>query len=430
MKRLFALALVVTVACGSDDPPTDPNDLPTEGGTITLAQCGYDVTTRFGASAPVLGERRLGDDPAPRQIHLGLAGDPSTSVVVQWRTNDDATLATTVQYGTGGDLDQSEDVLTFIFISGFNQNGETVRMHETHLCGLEPNTAYSYRVGGIGADGTESWSETYTFRTAPPADTAAEIVIANLGDTRDGYDMFATFVDQLSGEAPDLILFNGDAVTIGAVQDEWDLFFEAGQELFASAPVISAHGNHEVNAINYYAQFAMPGDEEDFSLDYGPVHLTVLNDTPTDAGDIEGSTADFLEADLAANADRPWKILMHHRSIWSASTRHGRNQDVQAAWGPAIDSHHVDLVLAGHDHDYERSKPMLGNEVQASPADGTVYVVSGGAGASLYDNGSDFWTEISAKEHSAVVLRARSGMLEYEAVKGDGTMLDSMTITK
>jgi hypothetical protein len=427
----LSAALFVVAGCVDGSPPVgDPNDVDTEGGTITLEQCGYDVTTRFGASAPVLGSARFGPDPTPRHVHLGLAGDATTSVVVQWRTNDDETLATTVQYGTGGNLDQTQEGLTFAFISGFNQSGEVVRMHETHLCGLTPDTEYSYRVGGVAADGSESWSPTYSFRTAPPANTSQEVVIANLGDSRDGYDILAKFIDLAAAESPDLILFSGDAVTVGAVQLEWDIFFEVGEELFASAPLIGAHGNHDVNAINYYSQWAMPGDEENFGFDYGPVHVTVLNDTPLIQNDIEGAAAEMLDADMGANADRPWKILMHHRPIWSASTRHGSDELLLEAWGPLIDEHHVDLVLAGHDHDYERSKPMKGSAVQQTAATGTIYVVSGGAGAGLYNNGSDFWTETSAKEHSSIILRARPGMLEYQAVRDDGSMLDSFTIIK
>ena len=75
---------------------------------------------------------------------------------------------------------------------------------------------------------------------------------------------------------------------------------------------------------------------------------------------------------------------------------------------PIFDRHRVDMVLNGHDHDYERTKPMRGNQAQASAADGTIYVVSGGAGAELYENGSDFWTETSASLHSATVVRVRA----------------------
>ena len=37
--------------------------------------------------------------------------------------------------------------------------------------------------------------------------------------------------------------------------------------------MVSAHGNHEINAVNYYAQFAMPGNEQDYGLDYFTYYL-------------------------------------------------------------------------------------------------------------------------------------------------------------
>jgi hypothetical protein len=87
-------------------------------------------------------------------------------------------------------------------------------------------------------------------------------------------------------------------------------------------------------------------------------------------------------------------------------------------------------VLNGHDHDYERTHPMKNVQQQATPADGTIYVVSGGAGADLYDNGMDFWTAFSMKTHSALTLRVRNTMLVMDAFDPAGTPVDTLTITK
>ena len=87
-------------------------------------------------------------------------------------------------------------------------------------------------------------------------------------------------------------------------------------------------------------------------------------------------------------------------------------------------------MLNGHDHDYERTKPMRGNQAQASAADGTIYVVSGGVGAELYENGSDFWTETSASLHSATVVRVRANQLVLEAFDETGAAIDGFTIAR
>ncbi|MGZ3429440.1 MAG: hypothetical protein ACXVCV_22470, partial [Polyangia bacterium] len=100
------------------------------------------------------------------------------------------------------------------------------------------------------------------------------------------------------------------------------------------------------------------------------------------------------------------------------------------AWGSIIDVDGVDVVFNGHDHDYERSKPMHNNAPQPTTANATVFVVVGSAGADLYDNGSDFWTAFSEKTFSFAIVRVRTGSLQMTAYRDDGTMLDSMMLIK
>jgi hypothetical protein len=99
-------------------------------------------------------------------------------------------------------------------------------------------------------------------------------------------------------------------------------------------------------------------------------------------------------------------------------------------WQPIVDADKVDLVFNGHDHDYERSKPLHNNMVQPSTAGSTVFVVVGSAGADLYDNGSDFWTAYSEKTYSFAIVRVRQGSLQMAAYRADGTSMDSMMLTK
>lgn len=440
--RLPCAALVILASCGggAETPDAGPPRPVLEGGTIALpAPCGYAVTTRVGAEAPTLAaaDAPLGTDGTPRQLHLGLgSADAAHGMVVSWRTTDETTLATTVQYGKAAVTENSAQGLTFAYMTGFGADGPLVRLHETHLCGLEPDTQYVYRVGGEGADGPggdDAWSPTYSFRTAPDPVTQpdAEVVVLVLGDTRDGYALWGGLLQTaLAAASPDLILFTGDAVTLGPVQDEWDQWFDMAEPVIRQVPLVSAHGNHDVNAINFYGMLALPGDEVFFGLDYGPLHLTVMNDSPPEIGDLEGRGRDFLDADLTAHAAAPWKMVMHHRAMWSACTNHGSDVTLRGIWGPVIDAHHVDMVLAGHDHNYERTLPMKGDLVAASPAEGTVFLVAGGGGAALYTNGTDFWTAYSEKTQNFTVLRLRAGTLQLDAYRDDGTMIDTFAISK
>ncbi|MBK9030706.1 MAG: metallophosphoesterase family protein [Myxococcales bacterium] len=421
------VSLTAATACVAGNPLPDRPYVDRLGGSIVPPGCPHTMVTRFGVEAPGLPGTVVGADPTIGQVHLGLVGDPRTSMVVDWRTADDATTTGTVRFGVGTALDLAAPGLTFTYAADFG-NGAIVRMHEAHLCGLTADTVYSYQIEA--APGVTS--PTYQFRTAPdPALTPdAEVTIGAVGDSRDGYDVWAQVVDQLIARAPDVIVFSGDAVTLGQQQREWDEFFIAAEPLFTRVPVVSVHGNHDINAPNYYAQLAMPGDEENYSFDYGHAHLVVVNDTPEQLADLTGKIPAFLTADLAAHASAPWLIVNHHRPVYSASTRHGSDTTLRDTWAPIFDQAQVDLVLNGHDHDYERTKPMRGNQVAASAADGTIYVVSGGAGAELYENGSDFWTQTSASLHSATVARVRAAQLAFEAFDQSGAAVDAFTIVR
>lgn len=415
---------VLGAGCVKGNPQEADPSFTDTGGTLEVPGCGYTLTTRPGAEPPRLASVTVGTDPTPRLVHLGIMGDPRTSIVAQWRTADEETRASKIRYAAGEDLpaDQLTEEAGGIEF-GYKATGTAIyRQHQAHLCGLQPGTTYSYQVGSEG-----HFSPVYTFRTAPDivANPDTELLFGVVGDSRDGYDIWSQLVAELSSRSPDLILFTGDAVTIGLTQPEWEEFFERGEPLLARVPMVFAHGNHEVNAPGFYSQIALPGDQENFSLDYGHAHITVANDTPEDIATITGSTRDFLLADFEASKNATWRILMHHQPIWSAATAHGSSMFLQQNWQPVIDQYSLDLVIAGHDHDYEISKPMRGMNPQATNADGTVYVVVGGAGAELYDAGQLFHTAYSEKTHSASTLRVRRDLLELEAFRPDGSAISA-----
>jgi hypothetical protein len=358
------------------------------------------------------------------QVHLGLMADPRTSIVVQWRTVDETTRASTIRYAQGKNLDASALTETARGIEfGFRSlDTKIYRVHQAHLCSLAPDTDYSYQVGSAG-----HFSPVYTFHTAPDVSVTPdrEVVFGFVGDSRGGYDIWAQLIAQLQARSPDLILFSGDAVTIGITQAEWDDFFTRAEPLFATVPVIAAHGNHELNSVNFFSQLAAPGDQQNFGLDYGHAHITVANDTPENLDDITGAIRDAIAADFTASDGARWKLFMHHQPLWSASTRHGSSMTLRDSWGPLIDEHAIDLVLNGHEHDYEITKPLRDGAVQTSNADGTVYVIAGGAGAELYPNGSDFWTQYSESAYSAAIIHVSETQLTLDAFHPDGSSLGS-----
>lgn len=107
-----------------------------------------------------------------------------------------------------------------------------------------------------------------------------------------------------------------------------------------------------------------------------------------------------------------------HRPAYSAG-RHGSNQDVREAWSALFARYDVPLVMAGHDHDYERSTPQ----------DGVVYVVSGG-GAKLRPAGRQDFTAVSASTLHYVDMLAYDDRLVVRGIDQQGLLVDEFSITR
>ncbi len=346
----------------------------------TAGTCG-DVTLAVGITDPAWSSEAYdAADPAPRDVHASFRFDTATTLSVVWNTAP-GTRASWVAYGDSPDkLDHFVEGVSFTYATAqLDQQALPVRIHEAHLCGLSPKRTYYYAVGGDGY-----WGKVYGVVTAPTPDPAAKFRFGVVGDSNNiVYPEFQTVASKLGAVAPDWIAFTGDLVHDGAFQSQWDKWFVAAGDLFAKAPIMPAHGNHEAMATGYFAQFALPGNEEYYSFDYGQAHFVVLNDSPKSDADF-ATQATFADQDLAAAAARAvpptFTIAMHHRPAYSSANSNGNDQ----TWFcPVYDRHHVDLVLNGHEHSYESTRPVKAGAEVATQAEGTIYVTTGGAGALL-----------------------------------------------
>jgi hypothetical protein len=97
-----------------------------------------------------------------------------------------------------------------------------------------------------------------------------------------------------------------------------------------------------------------------------------------------GEQAQWLKSDLAAN---PKKCVMAywHRPRWSSGQEHGSSPEMQALWGILVDAD-AELVVTGHEHNYERFAMM--DENGQAVDQGLRQFVVGTGGASHYNFGS------------------------------------------
>ncbi len=431
----LAVPVALVLASCSEKTPDSPQG-PKPAATVTSFTpkgCEYVVTHAEVAqeSPPFeLHQDVASADPQLRHVRRGLGGQveagkpgyasPSTSFAIGWQS-DDATLASKIRFGQSPDaLDQTAEGFSYALQAGAN----VVRFHEVHVCGLEQGRTYYYQVGG-GAPGSEVWSPVHSTTTAP-ATGDGPVKIGLAGDTRDALGrselpVWRAIASRYKAAAIPLALFSGDMILVGLDQGMWDTWSKAAEDVAPSTFFALAPGNHENEQPQFFAHAIMPGAnsknaERYSSFDYGPVHVVMIDDYP---GVVSSSIDDtghrdellaWLDADLGkANANRakvPWIVTFHHHPAYSDTTNEGRAdeaQHVRDALLPLYEKHGVDLDLAGHDHFYERFKPLKGGVEDAS---GTTYVVCGAGGAPAYRIKAD--RPLSAQA------------LEYDPDKGEG----------
>jgi hypothetical protein len=106
----------------------------------------------------------------------------------------------------------------------------------------------------------------------------------------------------------------------------------------------------------------------------------------------------FIDSDLtkaeANRANVPFLVAVYHRSTFGSGV-HTNDADVVAirnTMTPLWDKHHVDLVMNGHEHNYERTQPITGPAsapiVQTDATMGTTYAVCAGSGATAEASGT------------------------------------------
>lgn len=419
-----------------DVPPTpvDPWNPPVETGAVTFPytayRCGYPVRQVSPAKPTAVFHDDTGNAD-PKNLHLTIAGNADTSVVVQWST-DDATKATEVRFG---DSPTKLDKIArgFSFTYGIADR----RQHEVHLCGLEPGRTYYYDAGG-----SKARSKPYKVTTAPSKASDVKVLVA--GDTRSNPAIWGAIATKAIAQGATAFVMTGDAVATGSNQGQWDALFAAAPDLFAQLPGIWAHGNHEDLDELYFAQLALPdhagatGIEEWFATTYGPVRFVVLNDTVSSSAMITGVERTFLDSTLKA-VDRsrtPFVVALHHQPPYTTSSGHGSSTSLRTAWVPLYDQYHVNAVLNGHVHSYESTKPLKGGTgsnvgTVTTDALGTRYFVYGGGGAGLYGfNATQPWIEKRESVHGYAIIGASATEMKWTAIREDGSTIESITMPK
>jgi len=370
--------------------------------------------------------RAAAGDGTPEQIHLTWGENPSAGVVVSWASPGPA-IRPRVRIGQRvipAELRQYTDGI----------NGETVWAYHAPVGGLRPGATYAYTVT---ADNDSNAADPFsaTFRTAPAGRKAFRFT--SFGDLATpntawvlSYGQSAYAVDAVESFQPLFHLLNGDlcyADLNPTTQPEvWRDFGNNNQTSAANRPWMPCLGNHEVEFGNgpqgftsYLSRYTLPDNDVPgfggrwysfrigsvlfVSLDAddvvyqdagafvaGPAALTPAASTgnpPIEAGTSlyvrgysGGAQTAWLQRTLAAGRGDPsvdWIIVqMHQCACSSSATGNGSDLGIRQQWLPLFDQYEVDLVLNGHDHDYERSFPVRGADTDVGHETATRAVVN------------------------------------------------------
>ena len=352
-------------------------------------------------------------DGTPEQVHLTWGRDPATSVSVSWACPDPAVRPRVLLSGPGGSRVASAVRRTYT--DGLS--GDVVYTYHAQLTGLLPDTTYSYAVTADNDTAAAPFSA--SFRTAPRG--RAPFRFTSFGDLATpnpqwelSYGQAAFAVGAVESFQPLFHLLNGGMCYAGlspASQPAvWRDFGNNNQSSAAQRAWMPCPGNHEIEFGNgpqglasYLTRYTLPDngvpgfrgrwysfrvgsalfvslDADDVVFqDAGPLVTgpePLVSAAGPGTGQIpagtsfcirgysQGAQTRWLERTLAAargDTSIDWIIVQLHQDAMSSSAAgSGSDLGIRQAWLPLFDRYQVDLVLCGHDHDYERSFPVRG----------------------------------------------------------------------
>jgi hypothetical protein len=298
--------------------------------------------------------------------------------------------------------------------------------------GLTPDTGYSYAVRARDAAGNVSGTSTpVTVKTQAGSGTG--FVLAAAGDIAErctssssscAHVKTAKLVDAMK---PAAVLTMGDnqydEPTLSDFKNYYDKTWGKFKNITHPVP-----GNHEsyskfTGYEDYFGAIAKPQGKRYYSWEMGNWHFIALdsNDFTTHDDFAEPPQITWLKQDLANNKKGCVAAYYHHPR-WSSGD-HGDNPDSIELWN-IMTANKVDLVLNGHDHDYERFVPQ--NADGKADANGPVEIVGGSGGANLYDlSPAHATTAKLLKTFGVLKLSMTDTSFQSQLIGVDSKVLDS-----
>ena len=359
----------------------------------------------------------------------------TNSIQVIWRT----WLAgdSLVEYGTSSNLDLRR------------RDARPVTEHVLTLTNLSSGQKYFYRVRTELPSGVIN-SEMESFK---PMKTSGAIRFMVLGDSGQGTTAQTKIARVIREADPDFVLHCGDLVYQGINDRSVDWrFFNYYQAHMRTTPYYMVVGNHDLNccfgdgepdynptnwvlnATSFQRAFFLPtnnvtGTKHFYSFDAGDAHFVALYNPWFADYNFTAQSDQFgwLTNDLALSS-KPWKFIFMHMPLATSGGHYNRDDnanfindstELMNLLLPVATRYGVQLVMGGHDHNFERF----------APTNGIHHFVTGGGGGSVYEMkqrhpaSAQFW----ATNHCVRVSVSGETAL-VEALDLKGAVFDQFTI--
>jgi hypothetical protein len=447
--------------------------------------------------------------------------DGAESIVVAWQTQPgDAEFS--VEFGTSERYSRTARSEATPRISGHGGDTEPRLNWTAVLGGLRLGQKYFYRVTGNHLTLAEGY-----FTTRQPRGRRIRFVAFgdnSYGDLSDRAIAYHTY-----RQHPDFVMNCGDNVYESGTDNEYQRYFfpvynadaagaRLGAPLLRSVPFYTVIANHDVqdkdeqgheiadfgrnpDALAYYTAMHLPlnGPMEltcptpimgpsdrlaafrscaglrfprmaNYSFDYGDAHFLCLdsnryidpNDAPLQA---------WIASDLSTTEAR-WKFVVFHHPPFNVGNEHYEVQHMRVL-SPLFEASDVDIVLSGHEHNYQRPRPLrfrpggrnrsaeVGGKdrrvsgtftvdrgfdgVTNTRPSGVLYIVTGAGGKHLYDpaftddptrwvhaddDHADYVVRMVTDRHSLTLFEIEGGRLTMAQIDEGGQEFDRLVVTK
>lgn len=152
----------------------------------------------------------------------------------------------------------------------------------------------------------------------------------------------------------DFVIMLGDNIYGGHQPRDFQRKFEIPYKplLDAGVKFYASLGNHDDPKLEpLYKPFNMNG-ERYYTFKRGDIQFFALDSNYMDAQQLS-----WLEQNLRSSKAQ-WKICFFHHPLYNAGKMHGPDLDLRNQLSPLLKSYGVNAVFSGHEHAYQRLKPV------------------------------------------------------------------------